>query len=125
MATLKKLDMFWKHSECPRKFKLLVQDAVIRAKLFYGLESAEQTETEQRKLDTFQLKGLRKILQQGEPWNPKTIIFRTISHHVRIHAGARTHKYMTTQTHMTHLLRSRRLQGHMALHAHEALSIPL
>ena len=41
MGTLNKLDLFWKHSDCPEKFKLLALDAVIRSKVLYGLESAE------------------------------------------------------------------------------------
>ena len=41
MPTLKSLDIFWRHSDCPKRLKLLVQDAVVRSKLVYGLESAE------------------------------------------------------------------------------------
>ena len=36
---------------------------IIRAKLLYGLESAALNQTTLNKLDTFQLKGLRRILQ--------------------------------------------------------------
>ena len=63
MSTLKRLDLFWRHSDCPTKFKLLVQDAVIRSKLLYGLESAEIKDSTVKRLDTFQLKGLRKVLR--------------------------------------------------------------
>jgi hypothetical protein len=60
--TLKKLDQFWLHSDCTSKFKIEVLNAVIRSKILYGMESAEiQLET-LRRIDTFQLKGLRKIL---------------------------------------------------------------
>ena len=38
-------------------------DAVLRSQLLYGLESAELGMTLLNKLDTFQLKGLRKILK--------------------------------------------------------------
>jgi hypothetical protein len=62
MSALKSLDTFWRHSNCPKSFKLIAQDAVIRSKLLYGLESAELTNTQLKKLDVFQLKGLRKIL---------------------------------------------------------------
>ena len=40
-----------------------MQDAVIRSKVLYGLESAELTQDILKKLDVFQLKGLRKILR--------------------------------------------------------------
>ena len=59
---MKKLDLFWLHSDCPAKFKLLVHDAVVRSKLLYGLDTAMLTPSLLKKLDTFQLKGLRKIL---------------------------------------------------------------
>ena len=62
MATLKRLDTFWLHSNCPAKFKMQAFNAIIQTKLLYGLESAVIPEGIQRKLDTFQLKGLRKIL---------------------------------------------------------------
>ena len=43
--------------------KLLVFNAVITSKVLYGLETLEPTEAAGRLLDTFQLKGLRKILK--------------------------------------------------------------
>jgi hypothetical protein len=62
-TTLKQLDTFWRHSDCPTRQKITVQDAVIRTKLLYGLESAELKQAELDKIDVFQLKGLRKILR--------------------------------------------------------------
>ena len=63
MIVLKRLDLFWRHSNCPPRFKLEVLDAVIKSKLLYGLESAHLGATMLKKLDTFQLKGLRKKLK--------------------------------------------------------------
>ena len=60
MATLNKLDLFWSRSRCPANFKLYVYDAVIRAKVLYGLVTAELAESEMKSLDVFHLKGLRK-----------------------------------------------------------------
>ena len=62
MSILTKLDLFWKHSSCPTRFKLQVLDAVIKTKLLYGMESAQLNEPQLQRLDVFQLKGLRKIL---------------------------------------------------------------
>eukprot|EP00975_Prorocentrum_lima_P051787 10846629-Prorocentrum_lima.AAC.1 len=42
----KRLDTFWLHSDCPMPFKLLVYDAVVKAKLLYGLESLQYTKNE-------------------------------------------------------------------------------
>ena len=65
-ATWKILFEFWRHGNSEIRDKLVVYDAVIRAKLMYGLESLqlnkEWTEKWYGKLDTFQLKGLRQIL---------------------------------------------------------------
>ena len=63
MAIMQKMDLFWRKAECPIKWKILVFDAVIRSKLLYGLETAMLTDSAQRRLNVFQLKGLRKILK--------------------------------------------------------------
>ena len=63
MVILKKLDIFWLHSNCPAKFKIIVLDAVVRSKLLYGLDSAHLKEPELKRLEIFQLKALRKILK--------------------------------------------------------------
>ena len=63
MAIMHKMDLFWRKAECPIRWKVLVFDAVIRSKLLYGLETAMLTDSAQRKLNVFQLKGLRKILR--------------------------------------------------------------
>ena len=60
MATLKKLDIFWLHSDCPARVKVITLDAVIRAKLLYGMESAKLGETELKRLDKIHLKAMRK-----------------------------------------------------------------
>ena len=72
MIVLNRLNLFWRHSSCPPRFKLQVLDAVIRAKLMYVLESAQLDEVQLRKLDTFQLKGLRKILRMQTTYKYKT-----------------------------------------------------
>ena len=62
MAVLQKLNEFWPHSSCATKFKITVADAVFKSKLLYGLESSQLTPETKRRLDTLQLKALRKIL---------------------------------------------------------------
>jgi hypothetical protein len=61
-AVLNRLNFFWGKANCPKKFKLLVFDAVIRAKLVYGLDTVAIPPNLMAKLNVFQLKGLRKIL---------------------------------------------------------------
>jgi len=63
MAIMKKLDLFWRHSNCPVHIKVYTADAVLRSKLLYGLESAQLIPSVLKKLETFQLKVLRKILK--------------------------------------------------------------
>ena len=63
MAVLNRLHIFWRHSNCPVGFKLQALNAVVRTKLLYGLESAQLNQTAVNRINTFQLKGLRKILQ--------------------------------------------------------------
>ena len=61
VVTWTKLDLFWLHSNCSNSFKLQVYNSVIRAKLMYGLESAELTPASRENLNTIQLKGLGNI----------------------------------------------------------------
>ena len=62
MPILKRLDLFWKQARVPTKWKINVFNAVCVSKLLYSLEALQPTEAAASKLDTFQLKGLRKIL---------------------------------------------------------------
>ena len=63
MSVLKRLDLFWGHSDCSIRQKLLVYNAAVRSKLMYGLESLELVSSLQQKLDVSQMKGYRKILR--------------------------------------------------------------
>ena len=63
MQALKKLDIFWRHSNCTIRRKLILADAVFRSKVLYGIDSAQLNEPELKRLDTFQLKIFRKILK--------------------------------------------------------------
>jgi len=63
MATMKKLDLFWRHSNCTTAMKIHTAEAVLRAKLLYGLESAQLIPSVLKRVETFQLKVLRKILK--------------------------------------------------------------
>ena len=72
MVILKKLDQFWLNSNCTVKKKLEIDDAVIKAKLLHGLESLQMRCTVKKKLDTFQLKGPRKILRMNTTWINKS-----------------------------------------------------
>ena len=60
LKTWFKLDTFWKTTVCSPRWKLQVYDAIIRNKLLYGLETVHLTQ--QKKVNAFQFRGLRKIL---------------------------------------------------------------
>ena len=60
-ATFRKLDLLWGKSTANVKWKIRVYDAVVVAKLMYGLASIPLT-TADGKNGAFQMKGLRKIL---------------------------------------------------------------
>ena len=63
MAIMKRLDLFWRHSDCPIHMKVYTADAVLRSKLLYGLESAQLIPSVLKSLETFQLKVLRFCLE--------------------------------------------------------------
>ena len=58
-----KLQPYWKATGASKRWQLLIYDAIIRSKLLYGLETVQLTEATAKKLDVFQLKGLRQILR--------------------------------------------------------------
>ena len=61
--TLKKLKLFFRHSSCSVKVKYQVYNAIVRAKLMYGLESVHLNASTLNKLDAFQLRGFRQMLK--------------------------------------------------------------
>jgi hypothetical protein len=63
MGTWKKLGPYWKKAAIPNRVKLLVYDALIRSKLVYGFETATMNDNAKKRIDAFQLKGLRQILK--------------------------------------------------------------
>ena len=60
--TWRRLELFWKHSDCTSKLKLQVWNAIIRSKVMYGMTSAQLNQGALDRLDAFQLKGIRQIL---------------------------------------------------------------
>ena len=62
MPVLRSSDLFWKQTTCTEKWKINVYNAVVTSKLVYGLETLQFTDTTLNNMNTFQLKGLRKIL---------------------------------------------------------------
>ena len=84
MITMKQLDLFWRHSSCDTAIKIYTAEAVLRSKLLYGLESAQLIPSIAKKLETFQLKVLRKILKMDTTFvdraNTNQIVFNTANH---------------------------------------------
>lgn len=73
-ATVKRLEEFWKHSNCDLRFKLLVYDATIRAKLMYGLEAVQLNVDMlghpgecKGKLNVFSQKSIDKFSKSPQP----------------------------------------------------------
>ena len=67
-AIWKRLETFWKHSDCNKATKIRVYEGLIQARLLYGFSSANLTQGDQDELDYFQLKGLCQILKMDTPW---------------------------------------------------------
>ena len=58
MATMKKLDLFWRHSDCNIAVEFYTADAILRAKLLCGIESAQLIPSVAKRMETLQLKVL-------------------------------------------------------------------
>ena len=66
--TVRRLDLLWGKSRASTRWKLKVYDAVIVAKLMYGLTSIPLSKADANKIDAFQMRGLRKILKIKHPY---------------------------------------------------------
>ena len=62
LQTCNKLKLFWQKAKTDIKWKVQVLDAIIRSKLTYSLECVQLTRAEKDRLDAFQMKCLRRIL---------------------------------------------------------------
>ena len=60
-AIWRRLENFWKHSNCDKATNIRVYEGVIQAKMLYGLTTANLTKGMQDELDYFQLTGPRQI----------------------------------------------------------------
>ena len=63
MATLQKLHIFWRRSNCPIAYKIIALDATIRAKVLYGMDSLQLNEPQIKRLEKIHLQAMRKILK--------------------------------------------------------------
>ena len=57
MQTWYKLSTFWRAAQCSMAWKIQVYDAITQSELLYGLENAHLTQSVQKKINAFQLKG--------------------------------------------------------------------
>ena len=62
MNTWKSMHTFKKNTNCSVRWKLVVYNSMIRFKLLYGMDTVELTNSLLSRLESFQLRGLRKIL---------------------------------------------------------------
>ena len=61
--TWNRLSLFWKDPTTNKKWQLLIYDAVIKSKLLYSIEPIHLTQSLRKKVDSFHLRGLRRILK--------------------------------------------------------------
>ena len=64
----KKLDVVWKKAPVSKKWKLIMYDAVVGTKLTYALETIPLSDADKNRIDSFHIRGLRKILRIQHPY---------------------------------------------------------
>ena len=67
-VTSKALYPFFKKAACSLAWKIQVYNATVKAQLMYGLETSALSTVQLKKLDTFQQRGLRAILNIEPAW---------------------------------------------------------
>ena len=98
MGPWTKLSPYWKKAAIPNRTKLLVYDSLIRSKLVYAFETATLNTNARKRIDAFQLKGLRQILK------PKTTFIDRSNTNERVYqlankalnTGAKTKRQITS-----------------------------
>ena len=60
IITWKKMSLFWRKSDVGTHKKLQIYDAVIRAKIVYGLETIQLTDAMKSKIIAFRMRELRQ-----------------------------------------------------------------
>ena len=73
-ATVRRLDLLWGKSRASIKWKVRVYDAVIVAKLMYGLSSIPLSRADANQIHAFQMRGLRGILRSNTLTGPECLI---------------------------------------------------
>ena len=109
-----KMMPYWKASGSNVKWKLRIFNAIIGAKLLYGLETIHLTKALLNKIDAFQVRGLRKILKL-----PSTFIDRRFTNRNvldRVSALMFGHHHHNPSILFSHCYNERRakLLGHIA-----------
>ena len=59
----RKMGEFWKGSNCNKRKKIIVYNAVIKSKLLFGAESMQINQSELKKMDALQWRGYRQIFK--------------------------------------------------------------
>ncbi len=62
LKVVRALSTFWNKTLCPIHWKLTVYNAVCISKLTYGMETLQLNNVHNKRLDAFQMRGLRKIM---------------------------------------------------------------
>ena len=81
-----KLDLFWRKAPVTLKWKLRVLDAVIHSKVLYGMESLVISQSDCDKIDAFQNRIFRNILNiKHSYWSHVTnaTVINTANHRAR------------------------------------------
>ena len=60
--TVMKIDLFWRKAPVTLKWKLRVLDSVIHSKILYGMETLVISQSDDDKIDAFQIRIFRKSL---------------------------------------------------------------
>ena len=61
MAAEGKMQTYWREGRTTRKWRMAMYNAIVAAKLAYGLEVLTMNDTLHKKLDSFRYRGMRQI----------------------------------------------------------------
>ena len=91
LTTCNRMKLFWDKANTTIRWKLRVFDSILRSKVLYGLECIQLTQPDLDKINSFQMKSLRRILKIPPSFidrsfpNQRVLDVLRDTHHLSIH----------------------------------------
>ena len=95
-STCNRLKLFWNKAQNTIQWKIRVFESILKSKILYGLECIQLTASDVSKINSFQMKGIRRILKIPPPHIDRTYTNQKVLDILRTTYQKDTEKFSTT-----------------------------